>query len=84
MATTEETLHGSPVIVVAPSGVPVKKIPQALNQTINKLEQRIDNFEKAVIDHPILPKIGVLAGNSTKQDNGTIIHTISSAQYIVH
>jgi len=69
---------------MAPSGVPVRKIPQALNQTLHKLEQRIDNFEKAVIGQPILPKIGVLAGNSTKQDNGTIIHTISSAQYIVH
>jgi len=72
------------VIVVAPSGIPVKKIPQELNQTLQKLEQRIENFEETAIGQPILPKIGVLAGNSTKQDNGTIIHTISSAQYIVH
>ena len=72
------------MIVVAPSGIPEKKIPQELNQTLQKLEQRNDNFEEAVIDQSTVPTVGVLAGNSTKEDNGTIIHTISSAQYIVH
>jgi hypothetical protein len=70
--------------VVAPSGIPVKKNPQTLDQTFQKLEQEIDNFEKAVAGQATVPGVGVLAGYSTKQENGTIIHTISSAQYIVH
>jgi hypothetical protein len=72
------------VIVVAPSDTPVKRIPQELNQTLQKLEQRIDNFEEAALGQSTVPTVGVLAGNSMKEDNGTIIHTISSAQYIVH
>jgi len=69
------------VIVVAPSGIPVKKIPQELDQTLHKLEQRIDSFEEAAIGLLTVPAVRVLAGDSTKQDNGTIIHKISS--YIV-
>ena len=73
------------MIVVAPSGVPVKEIPKQLDHTLKKLEQRIDHFaEIATGDRSTVPTVGVLAGNSTKEDNGTIIHTISSAQYIVH
>ena len=83
-ATTVQTLHGSPVIIVAPSSVPAKKIPQELNQSLLKLEQRIENFEEAAIGPSTVPTVGVLADNSKKEDNGTIINTISSAQYIVH
>jgi hypothetical protein len=72
------------VIVVAPSGIPVKTVPQVLNQTLQKLEQRINNFEEAVLGQSTVPAVGVLAGDSTKHDNGTIIQTLSSAQYIVH
>jgi len=60
----------------------VKKIPQELDQTLQKVEKRIDSFEEAVIGPSTVPTVGVLAGDSTKQDNGTIIHKISS--YIVH
>jgi hypothetical protein len=72
------------VIVVAPSGIPVKKIPQELDQTVQKLEERIDDFEEAVIGQSTVPTVGVLAGDSTKQDNGTVIQTISAVKYIVH
>jgi hypothetical protein len=73
------------VIVVAPSGIPVKAIPQALNHTLQQLQKQINNFEAvATGDQSTMPTVGVLAGASTKQDKDTIIHTISSAQYIVH
>jgi hypothetical protein len=72
------------VIVVAPSGIPVKKIPQELDQTVQKLEQRIDTFEEEVTGESTVPPFGVLAGDNTKEENGTIIQKISSAQYIVH
>jgi len=72
------------VIVLAPPGIPVKKILPQLNQTLEKLEQKIDSFEEAVIGQSTVPTVGVLAGDSTKEDNGTIIQTISSAKYIVH
>lgn len=78
-------LDGSSVIVVAPSSVPVKQIPQALNNTLQTLQQRINTFENALTgSQSTVPTVGVLAGASTKQDKDTIIHTISSAQYIVH
>ena len=83
-ASTVGTLDGSPVIVVAPSGTPVKKIPQELDQTVQKLEKRIDEFEEAVLGQSTVRTVGVLADDSTKEDNGTIIQTISSAQYVVH
>jgi len=72
------------VIVVAPSGIPAKNISKELDKTIEKLEQKIDSFEEAVIGQSTVPTVGVLAGDSTKEDNGTIIQTISSATYIVH
>jgi hypothetical protein len=73
------------VIVVAPSGVPVKEIPQALNNTIQTLQQGIDHFAAAVTgSQSTVPTVGVLAGVNTKKDKGTIIHAISSGQYIVH
>ena len=71
------------MIVLAPPGIPVNKIPQELNQTIHNLEQRIQSFEEAVIGQSAVPKVGVLAGDRTKQDSGTIIDTISSGRYIV-
>lgn len=84
-ASTVGALDGSPVIVVAPSGIPVKAIPQALNHTLQQLQKQINNFEAvATGDQSTMPTVGVLAGASTKQDKDTIIHTISSAQYIVH
>ena len=70
--------------MVALSGIPVQKIPQELKKTLQKLEQRIDNIEEEVIRQSTVPAVGVLAGDRTKQDSGTIIDTISSAQYIVH
>lgn len=79
------TLDGSQVIVVAPSDVPMKEIPKALNQTLATLQDRINHFEdEATAGLATVPTVGVLAGASTKQDKDTIIHTISSAQYIVH
>jgi hypothetical protein len=72
------------VIVVAPPGIPAKNILPQLNQTLEKLEQQIHKFEEAVIGQSTVPTVGVLAGDSTKEDNGTIIQTISSATYIVH
>jgi hypothetical protein len=62
----------------------VKKIPQELDQTVQKLEKEIDTFEEAITGQSTVSTVGVLAGHSTKRDNGTIIQTISSAQYIVH
>jgi hypothetical protein len=72
------------VIVVAPSSIPVKNVLPELNQTLEKLEQKIDSFEEEIIGQSTVPTVGVLAGDNTKEDNGTIIQTISSAQYIVH
>jgi hypothetical protein len=72
------------VIVVAPSGIPVKNILTELNQTLEKLEQEIRRFEEAAEGQSTVPTVGVLAGDSTKEDIGTIIDTISSAKYIVH
>jgi hypothetical protein len=72
------------VIVLAPPGIPVKTIPQELNQTLQKLEERIKSFEEAVIGQSTVPKVGVLASDSTKHENGTILDTISSAKYIVY
>jgi hypothetical protein len=74
------------VIVVAPTDVPAKEIPQALNHTLETLKKKIDHFEEEATAGQVtsVPVVGVLAGNSTKQDKDTIIHTISSAQYIVH
>jgi hypothetical protein len=72
------------VIVVAPSGIPVKNIVPELNQTLEKLEQKIDSFEEEVVGQSTVPTVGVLAGDSKKEDNGTVIETISSAKYIVH
>jgi hypothetical protein len=57
-----------------------EKIPHELDQTFQKLEQRIGNFEEAVIGQSTVPTVGVLAADSTKQDNGSIIQTISSAR----
>jgi hypothetical protein len=79
------TLGGSPVLVVAPSNVPVKEIPKALNQTLETIKDRIDRFEdEATAGQPTVQSVGVIAGASTSQDKDTVIHTLSSAQYIVH
>lgn len=79
------TLDGSPVIVVAPSDVPVKEIPKALNKTLETLKDRINHFEgEATAGLSTVRTVGVIAGESTRQDKDTIIHTLSSAQYIVH
>lgn len=73
------------MLVVAPSNVPVKEIPKQLNQTLETLKDRIDHFEdEATAGEPTVQSVGVIAGASTRQDKDTIIHTISSAQYIVH
>lgn len=83
--STVSTLGGSPVLVVAPSNVPVKEIPKQLNQTLETLKDRIDHFEdEATAGEPTVQSVGVIAGASTRQDKDTIIHTISAAQYIVH
>jgi hypothetical protein len=71
------------VIVLAPPGIPVKEIPREINQTLQKLEERIKSFEEAVVGRPTVPKFGVLPGDSKKHEKGTILDTISSAQYIV-
>jgi hypothetical protein len=83
VASTAGTLAGSPVIVLAPSGVPVKKIPQELDQTVQKLEQRIDDFEEAVLGQSTMRTVGVLAGDSMKKDV-SVKQTVSSVQYITH
>jgi hypothetical protein len=73
------------VIVVAPPHVPVKEIPKALNETLQTLEGQIDQFEKeAAVGISTVPTVGVLASTSTKQEKATIVHTITSAEYIVH
>ncbi|PNF32213.1 hypothetical protein B7P43_G00733 [Cryptotermes secundus] len=83
--STVSSVAGSPVLVVAPSNVPVKEIPKQLNQTLETLKDRIDHFEdEATAGEPTVQSVGVIAGASTRQDKDTIIHTISSAQYIVH
>jgi predicted metal-dependent hydrolase len=83
--TTVKTRNVSEeVIVVAPSDIPVKKVPEELDQAAKKLEQEIDNFEEAVLGPTTVRSVGVLTGEKKKSDNGTIIHTISSDEYIVH
>jgi hypothetical protein len=72
------------VIVVVPSDIPVKKVPQELKQAVQKLEQQIDHFEEEVVGPSTVPTVGALAGRSRQPENGTIVRTGSSSQYVVH
>jgi hypothetical protein len=72
------------VIVVAPSNTPLKKVPDELNQAAKKLEKEIDNFEEEVLGTSTVRTVGVLGDEKKKSDNGTIIRTISSAEYILN
>jgi hypothetical protein len=49
-ASAVGALDGIPVMVVAPPDIPVKRILQQLDQTVQKLEKRIGDFSEAVLD----------------------------------
>ncbi|KAJ9583454.1 hypothetical protein L9F63_022196, partial [Diploptera punctata] len=61
-----------PVIVIAPSDVPVKQISAAIKEDLDNLREKVDQFESKVeAGEPTIASVGVIAGQETAQDKDT-------------